>query len=155
VERWYITHCQCKNLMRILKQVSMLSNECYLPVETRITRRKDCGGTRLSQKPLFPGYLFVRFDLEVIHPGKFTEINGIYSFLTVGEKLCVISDDVVNALKCVHILRYEPSGNCVQCTNLSPALISSIQQIYTISEPLDRQSELMSLLQNNDFLVRN
>lgn len=132
----------------------MLSNECYLPVETRITRRKDCVGTRLSQKPLFPGYLFIRFDPEVINPGKFTEINGIYSFLTVGEKLCVVSDDVVNALKCVHILRFEPSGNCVQCTNISPALMSFIQQIYTITEPLDRQAELMKIIQDDDFLIR-
>ncbi|TCZ24166.1 transcription termination/antitermination NusG family protein [Pantoea agglomerans] len=151
MERWYITHCQSKNLMRILKQATMLSSECYLPVETRITRRKDCGGTRFSQKPLFPGYLFIRFDLEVIHPEKFTDINGIYYFLTTGEKLCVIDDEIVNALKCVHNLRFGPSGNCVQCTNFSAALISSIQRIYTISGPLERQVELLKLLQSDNF----
>lgn len=150
MERWYIAHCQSKCLKGLLSQVSILSTETYLPVENRITRRKDCGGSRLSQKPLFPGYLFVRFDPEITNPGKFTDIPGIFSFLSVGERLCVIGDDVINALRCVRILRLEPSDTRVQCVNLSPGLISKIQRIYTISEPLERKVEFMRLLQRDD-----
>ncbi|WP_148127636.1 transcription termination/antitermination NusG family protein [Candidatus Erwinia dacicola] len=58
MENWYLAQCQNKSFDRVLRWVSSLNVECYFLLETRITRRKDCGGSRVSQKPLLPGYLF-------------------------------------------------------------------------------------------------
>lgn len=149
---WYLAQCQNKRFDRVLRWISNFNVECYFPLETRITRRKDCGGSRLSQKPLLPGYLFARFDPEIIHPTKITDIPGVQSFVRFGDTLCIVRDDVISALKCVRILRVDPTDDCVECANLSPALISAIQRIYAISWPLERQVEFMRLLERKDVL---
>lgn len=152
MENWYLAQCQHKCFDRVLRWVSILNVECYFPLETRITRRKDCCGSRVFQKPLLPGYLFTRFDPEVIHPTKITDIPGIYSFVRFSDTPCIIRDEVIQALRCVRILRINPTDNCVECANLSPALISAIQRIYAISSPLERQVEFMRLLERDDVL---
>lgn len=152
MENWYLAQCQNKSFDRVLRWISSLNVECYFPLETRITRRKDCGGSRVSQKPLLPGYLFVCFDPEVTHPTKITDIPGVHSFVRFGDMPCIIRDEVIKALKCVRILRIDPTDNCVECANLSPALISAIQRIYAIPRPLERQVEFMRLLERSDVL---
>lgn len=152
MKNWYLAQCQNKSFDRVLRWVSNLNVECYFPLETRITRRKDCGGSRLSQKPLLPGYLFACFDPEVTHPTKITDLPGVHSFVRFGDTPCIVRDEVINALKCVRVLRIDPTDNCVECANLSPALISAIQRIYAISRPLERQVEFMRLLERKDVL---
>lgn len=137
MKNWYLAQCQNKSFDRVLRWVSNLDVECYFPLETRITRRKDCGGSRLSQKPLLPGYLFACFDPEVIHPTKITDLPGVHSFVRFGDTPCIVRDEVINALKCVRVLRIDPTDNC---------------GIYAISRPLERQVEFMRLLERKDVL---
>jgi transcriptional antiterminator RfaH len=66
----------------------MLNIESFVPTEVKISRRRDCNGCRTTEKPLFPGYIFLRFDPEEIHTTTFTEIPepDISSVLVVSLK---------------------------------------------------------------------
>lgn len=152
MDNWYLAMCQRKNFERVVCRISKLEIECYFPLETRIIHRKDCGGSRVSQKPLLPGYLFVRFDPEIIHTSKMTSIPGFYSFVRFGEFPCVVPDKIIKTLKFVRLLRIDP--DCVECTNLSPSLLSAIQKIYTVFSSFERQAEFMCFLAKNEDVRR-
>lgn len=112
-------------------------------VVDRVCRRNHCYQAICS---------FVLIPKLVTHPTKITDIPGVHSFVRFGDMPCVVRDEVIKALKCVRILRIDPTDNCVECANLSPALISAIQRIYAIPRPLERQVEFMRLLERSDVL---
>jgi transcriptional antiterminator RfaH len=147
MENWYLLTCQIQKPEFVYSRLSCLGVTHYLPLETRITARKDRASCRVRQKPLFPGYLFVKIDPDIVHPTQLTEIPGVFCFVRFGQHSGIVRDEVVEALKCVRIMRIDPTNNSVECANLSPVLISTVERIYTISCPLQRQTEFMRFLE--------
>ncbi|MDC9583115.1 transcription termination/antitermination NusG family protein, partial [Xenorhabdus sp. PR6a] len=103
MKSWYLLHSQIHNFQRVIARIESFGIETYYPVETRISRRKDCNGQRITQKPLFPGYLFLSFDPKEIHTTKITDIPGVNRFIRFGNNPCIIHEDVIAALKCAAI----------------------------------------------------
>lgn len=132
MRNWYLLQCQVQNFQRITTRIHMLNIESFVPTEVKISRRRDCNGCRTTEKPLFPGYIFLRFDPEEIHTTTFTEIPGARHFVSFGGQPETVSDTIIAALKCsAHLLIY-PEDNAVGFKNLPPELIeksaSSFQQ---------------------------
>lgn len=152
MENWHVLHCQVQRFDRVFNRVSSLGITCYYPQETRITARKDCASSRVNQRPLLSGYLFVRIDPEVTHPTVLTDIPGAHSFVRFGDEACIVNPKIIEALKAVRIVRLNPRSDCIECLNISPALVAAIQKIYSLPEVLQRQVEFMRLLEQPDFI---
>ncbi len=152
MENWHLLNCQVQRFERVYNRISSLGITYYYPQETSITARKDCASSRVNQRPLFPGYLFVCIDPEVTHPTVLTDIPGAHSFVRFGGQACIVNPKIIEALKAVRIVRLNPDCDCVECLNISPALISAIQKIYSQPDVMKRQVEFMRLLEKADIV---
>ena len=65
MQAWYLLYCKRGQLQRAQEHLERQSVNCLTPV---ITLEKMQRGKRTTvSEPLFPNYLFVEFDPEVIH----------------------------------------------------------------------------------------
>jgi transcriptional antiterminator RfaH len=115
---WFVAHVKPRQEKAMADDCLRLSIEYYLPVFTRVTRRKDNDKPRKSVLPLFPGYLSIAGTketarslyatgriaqiIEIKHQKKFIrELDQIYNLLENGAPLepCSVpyssGDDVV------------------------------------------------------------
>ncbi len=73
--------------------------EVFAPTEDKwVPRRRNGRRPKRDQikRPLFPGYLFVRFDAMVdAHWGRIFELPGVRGLLTVGENPARVPDDLI------------------------------------------------------------
>ncbi|WP_337261393.1 MULTISPECIES: transcription termination/antitermination NusG family protein [unclassified Serratia (in: enterobacteria)] len=151
MKNWYLLYCQIQRFERVVQKISSLDIECYYPLETRITPRKNRTSPNVRQKALFAGYLFVHIDPEIVHPTELTNIPGAHYFVRFGGKPCVIKTEIIETLKCVRLLRLNSQDGEVEYMNLPPALLIVIQKIYGLPT-LERNIEFMRLLEHPDTL---
>ena len=158
MRNWCLLQCQVQNFQRITTRIHMLNIESFVPTEVKISRRRDCNGCRTTEKPLFPGYIFLRFDPEEIHTTTFTEIPGARHFVSFGGQPETVSDTIIAALKCsAHLLIY-PEDNAVGFKNLPPELIEKISLIFSTKNALERQISFFKLLESDndiELMTRN
>ncbi len=62
---WFVAQLRPQGLKRALEHLQRQGFETFAPVV--LTNAKGASVARQTQKPLFPGYLFIKFDPE--HPG--------------------------------------------------------------------------------------
>lgn len=128
----------------------MLNIEHFVPMEVKISRRKDCNSCRTTEKPLFPGYMFLRFDPEEVHTTVFTEIPGARQFVSFGGQPSIVSETIIDALEySAHIL-IDPEDHAVSCKNLPAALVEKISFIFSLKSPMERQVGLLKLLESDN-----
>lgn len=149
MKSWYLLHSQIQNFQRVNARIASLGVETYYPLETKVTRRKDCNSQRVTQKPLFPGYLFVYLDPEKTHTTQITDIPGANRFVSFGSFPAVVHDDIVEALKQASLLVVNSGDNSITCRNIPEFLLTKIYKIYSIKITIERQLALISLLQKS------
>ncbi len=49
--------------------------------------------------PMFPGYVFVLLDFEVVHPSCFTRMKNVYGLVSFGEYPAEVPLSVINEVK--------------------------------------------------------
>lgn len=52
-------------------------------------------------RPMFRGYLFVRFAFGIDSPSRVTSAPGVHNFLRIGERYAFISDDEMRAIEMI------------------------------------------------------
>lgn len=62
--RWYLITHNLHAFQMVTSRASALGVETFAPSKIKVTRRADCNGVRTTQTQLFPGYLFIRLDLN-------------------------------------------------------------------------------------------
>ena len=74
MQSWYLLYCKRGQLQRAQEHLERQAVNCLAPM---ITLEKIVRGKRTAvSEPLFPNYLFVEFDPEVIHT---TTINATWA----------------------------------------------------------------------------
>lgn len=149
MKNWYLLQCQIQNFQKVVCTLDSFGIENYFPLETKISRRKDCNAQRISHKPLFPGYLFVRFDPELTHTTKITDIPGASNFVRFGLNLREVSDDIIQTIKCAPLLIMNSDDNSVSCRNLPGHLKEKILFIYSLRNIVERQVALLHFLEKD------
>jgi len=152
MKNWYLLQCQIQNFQKVVCTLNSFNIENYFPLETRISRRKDCNAQRITYKPLFPGYLFVNFDPEVTHTTKITDIPGASAFVKFGHLPRAVSDEIILILKRAPLLIMNSDDNSVSCRNLPTQIKDKILFIYSIKNVVERQVALLHFLENNSEL---
>lgn len=140
---------------RAKSRLDNLGVEVYAPIHTELKKRKDCGSFRPTDKPLFPGYMFLKFDPEEIHTTTVSELHGMKGFVRFGTKLAQPSDSLVEALKQSLLLRIDQGISCMEFRNLPEKVQEELYEIAVLPTRLLREIALLSLLQKMSVVVDN
>ncbi|ELV8682129.1 transcription/translation regulatory transformer protein RfaH [Vibrio fluvialis] len=98
MKRWYLLYCKRGEQLRAKMHLENQGVECFYPeVEVEKIRR---GKRQTVKEPLFPSYMFVRFDFNV--GPSFTTVRstrGVSDFIRFGSEPKELQGDLIYDLK--------------------------------------------------------
>ncbi|MDN4500150.1 transcription termination/antitermination NusG family protein [Pseudomonas mosselii] len=158
--QWFVITHNLHALQLVKARIAGLGAvEIYSPEKVELKKRRDCNGVRPKVTPMFPGYLFLRFDPEVVHTTTISDIPGVQDFVRTGVTISTVRNGVVEALKQSLLLRADRKVISLECKNVPAATLATIESIVVMKSLQERQVALFALLQNDAQLhssaVRN
>lgn len=103
MESWYLLYCKRGQLLRAQEHLERQAVNCLTPT---ITLEKIVRGKRTAvSEPLFPNYMFVKFDPETIHTTTVNSTRGVSHFVRFGTKPANVPEDVIDQL-----INYHPEN---------------------------------------------
>jgi transcriptional antiterminator RfaH len=145
---WYVLYCKSKDVKRITTRIEGLGVEVFCPRYIKITRRKDCRAVRHEEKVLFPNYLFLYFDVNIMHTSTIKTVPGAHGFVSFGSTPCIVDKSVITAIECARLMALNPDEDAIECRNISPNLLEKIKELSLIRSPLQRQVAFSILIQS-------
>ncbi|PKE27618.1 transcription/translation regulatory transformer protein RfaH [Rahnella sp. AA] len=98
MEHWYVAQTQYAQEKRAQQHLGNQGVTCFLPLYT--AQVLSSGQIKaVTPQALFPGYLFVRFDPEIIHTTTIKSTRGVSSLISFGGLPSAVPDAVVERLK--------------------------------------------------------
>lgn len=96
MDRWYVVYTQPRAEDRALWHLRNQGFECFLPrcLKTRRHARK----TDTVVEPLFPRYLFAKFDADVARWRSINGSRGVIALLTEGMQPLAVPGDAIDRL---------------------------------------------------------
>lgn len=96
MESWYLLYCKRGQLLRAQEHLQRQEVNCLTPM---ITLEKLVRGKRTAvSEPLFPNYMFVKFNPELIHTTTVNSTRGVSHFVRFGAQPAIVTDDVIEQL---------------------------------------------------------
>ncbi|ASV57432.1 MULTISPECIES: transcription/translation regulatory transformer protein RfaH [Lelliottia] len=96
MQAWYLLYCKRGQIQRAQEHLERQAVNCLMPV---ITLEKLLRGKRTTvSEPLFPNYLFVEFDPEVIHTTTINATRGVSHFVRFGSQPATVPSTVIHQL---------------------------------------------------------
>lgn len=97
MENWYVAQTKYAQEKRAQQQLLSQGVTCLLPVFSEV-RLQNGGIRRIAEQPLFPNYIFVRFDPEVVHTTAIKATRGVSTLISFGGLPSVVPDSVITRL---------------------------------------------------------
>lgn len=96
MKKWYLAYCKPKEEARARAHLEAQGIESYYPmVEIEKLRR----GKRVPvREPMFPNYLFIYVDLELVPPIRIKSTRGIARIIQFGEQWTPIPKELIHRL---------------------------------------------------------
>lgn len=95
---WYAIHTHPRQEERVYSNLHAWNEESFLPKMRERRYNQFTGKSTYVVKPLFPGYLFVRINIEeAYHKLRFT--RGVHSLVSFGSNPAPVDDEVISAIK--------------------------------------------------------
>jgi len=95
--RWYVLQTKPKQELRAELNLRRWQVETLAP-RLREIRRLPAGGTAYREGPLFPNYLFARFDAEQL-AGKVRLTRGVQRVVGLGELATPVDDGIIALIR--------------------------------------------------------
>ena len=96
MQAWYLLYCKRGQIQRAQEHLERQAGNCLMP---GITLEKMLRGKRTTvSEPLFPNYLFVEFDPEVIHTTTINATRGVSHFVRFGSQPATVPSTVIHQL---------------------------------------------------------
>ena len=96
MQAWYLLYCKRGQLQRAQEHLERQAVNCLMPT---IALEKIIRGKRTTvDEPLFPNYLFVEFDPEVIHTTTINATRGVSHFVRFGMQPAMVPSNVIHQL---------------------------------------------------------
>lgn len=108
MENWYVAQTQYAQEKRAQQHLGNQGVSCFLPLYTAQVLNSE-HIKAVTPQALFPGYIFVRFNPEVIHTTTIKSTRGISSLISFGGMPSVIPDEVIERLKSHELLSPRPN----------------------------------------------
>ena len=93
--RWYLIRTKPRSEYRAAAALSREGSETFFP---RVRRPRPQGG--YSEGPLFPGYLFIRYDWSRGQGASVGQLPGIFGWVRFDGVLIPVPDEVISTLAC-------------------------------------------------------
>ncbi len=106
LEQWFAAHTFSCQEKKVAQHLSTRRIEFFLPVHGRINRWRN-GLRMLIERPLFPGYVFVKIACK--DRVRVLELPGVHSIVGVGRQPIPLPYEEIEMLRRgVHLLKAEP-----------------------------------------------
>ena len=90
---WYVLHTKTLAEERVASVLDQRDIRTYLPISSDRSNGQDDG------RPLFPGYLFARLDLESGNPANWKWVPGLRYLVSFGDVAVPVPDDVIKVIE--------------------------------------------------------
>ncbi len=151
--RWHLITYNFHALQKVTTHLKLLGVEAYSPTIVQVKKRRDCEGTRKTEKPLFPGYLFVRVNPELVHHSVILDIGGVKEFVRFGGSISTVSNGLIEALKHSMLLQIDKKIINLECRNVPADVVSALSAIRLMKNVVERQTALFALLKSDSLLA--
>ncbi|CDL81659.1 transcription/translation regulatory transformer protein RfaH [Xenorhabdus szentirmaii] len=143
---WYLLYCKRGQISRAIENLERQNVICLTPIAKieKVVRGKR---TTISE-PLFPNYLFVNFDPEVIHTTTVNSTRGVNHFIRFSTYPAVVPQTLIDELMSVTEQKYvDPetpvTGDTVLITE---GIFEGIKAIYNEPDGETRSILLLNIL---------
>jgi transcriptional antiterminator RfaH len=150
--RWHLITYNFHALQLVTTRIKLLGVEVYSPTKIQIKKRRDCNAVRRVETPLFPGYLFVRIDPEVVHYSVIADISGVKEFVRFGGDISTVSNGLIEALKHSMLLQVDKKIASLECRNVSADVLRDLSAIKLMKNLVERQTALFALLKSDSLI---
>lgn len=147
MRNWFLITHNLHAFQLVAGKLGALGVEVYSAQRIEIIKRTDRNTPRVTQKQLFPGYLFIRFCPEEVHTSAISDIPGVKGFVRFGNEICRVSDSVIETLKASMLLNSDSSVSVLECSNVPAEIVMDLVLITQMKSSIERQAALLSLLQ--------
>ncbi|RLB98055.1 MAG: transcriptional antiterminator, partial [Deltaproteobacteria bacterium] len=97
IPRWYVLHTRSRFENVVHEGLARKQVEAYLPKITVPSKRRD--RRQMIQVPLFPGYVFVRSDLNPHQQLEIVKTVGVVRFIANRQGPLPVGDETIASLK--------------------------------------------------------
>lgn len=146
MEHWYLVYCKRGQTLRAIEHLERQGVNSFSP---RYETEKIIRGRRKkTMEALFPNYLFVKFDYEIIHFSTINSTRGIHFFVRFGASPVIVPDEVIATLVVPNLIKVindnvPQKGDAVMITD---GIFAGIQAIYNEPDGDARSVLLLSIL---------
>ena len=149
MEKWHLLYCKRGQIDRAIEHLNRQNVICMTPM-TEI--EKVVRGKRTKvQEPLFPNYLFVKFDHNEIHTTTIQSTRGVSHFVRFGLHPAIVPDEIIE------LLQQAPLGHLVDPETpthgdnvlITEGIFAGIQAIYDEPNGESRPILLLNILTKN------
>lgn len=153
--RWYLITHNLHAHQLVTTKLAILGVEYYSPSKTNVRKRRDAKeSVRITESPLFPGYIFVRLDPEIVHPSAVSDVPGVKEFVRFGGQISIIDPSLIDALRQATLLLSDRKVSVLELRNVPPEVQNAAAQIIVMTCPVARQAALFNLLQQDPRVIR-
>jgi transcriptional antiterminator RfaH len=144
MKQWHVVHCHTSSEIKAVVNLERQGFECYLPFYTKSRRH----ARRVDQVkvPLFPRYLFVRFDRQADRWRSINSTIGVNRLISNGEDPVPIADVLIDDIR-----SRENDQGVIKINLISPPLPGEAVQV--IGGPMLDHSGIFECEKDNDRVV--
>lgn len=145
---WHLLYCKRGQIPRAIEHLERQQVVCFTPMVTieKLVRNKRT----TVVEPLFPNYLFIQFDPEVIHTTTINSTRGVNAFVRFGKYPVNVPQEVIDTLQATQLSptlyseeNVPHSGDCVLITE---GVFQGIKAIYQEPDGEARSILLLKIL---------
>lgn len=148
MEKWFLGQYKPgkANLQRVQYQLALKSINSWTP-QIFTSRKTDDGKLKKSVEALFPGYIFIEFDIERHHPSILSSLPGMSDFVSFGGEIQEVHYSVLAEIMAYPISRADVTMNfdLSRSPKLSRRQRLAIRDMVASTNPLERTAMLLAL----------
>ncbi|WP_122744884.1 transcription termination/antitermination NusG family protein [Pseudomonas viridiflava] len=151
MKHWYLLTHNSTYFNRITVEMMRMGVEFFSPSRTKLRKRPDRPSFIKSEHPLFPGYMFLKFDPWEVHTTQITAITGAHGFVRFAGDPCIVAEQVIDAMRSILILRFGSEVRSVQYRNLDTDVEQDLHKIMDLESAPARISAICKLIQEHSL----
>ncbi len=97
MKAWYLLYCKPRSEARAQQNLTLQNLETYLPMVSE--EKSQRGQKRICRVPLFPNYLFIKFDPSQTSVRQVHSTRGVNRIVNCQEKMTPIDDRIIHTIR--------------------------------------------------------